>query len=396
MNTALWPRVRVLRGFRSDSPYGAALPEDCFQPDMAGGAAVFQNVQQNLYGFLSHLSGRLDQGGQGGEGIGGNRQTVDGNDGTVLRHLPAVVMQSLDGGNGKGIGQGKNCRELGAAVQEGVHPGIGVLNIKPSVGTFQQRRVKGNPVIGKGGKISVAPQLTDGPVIPAGDQGDNAAVTQVNEMGHSPVGGFVVIYGDGGVAVRVQRAEHIGIGAAHIGDTDGTEFRRGIVKPTPQKDQALKLFFPFQHGAGFDFIGIGGDLPQHHGIACPVNLPGDGFQHFGEEQVSAATDNDTDGIGMAADQVSGAVVGDIAAGFHNSHYPLPDGLADIWTVIQHTGDGTDADSAYFRNIFDRHGGTTFTRDPGRRIENVPGNVFNNALLSYHAFQKMSTWTGSYP
>ena len=43
-----------------------------------------------------------------------------------------------------------------------------------------------------------------------------------------------------------------------------------------------------------------------------------------------------DGVGLAADQVPGTVVGDIALGFHRRQHALPHFLADVRAIIQNS------------------------------------------------------------
>ena len=268
-------------------------------------------------------------------------------------------MQRLHGGNSENIGQRENRGKIRTAVDQGSGCGIGGFQIKPSVGARQQLRRKGNAACGQGVQIPPVPQLTDGAVIRAGNQGRDVPVPQRDQVGHCPAGGIVVIDGNGSVAGRIQRPKHTGIGTADIRNHDPAHDVRRIVKPSAQKNQALKLLFPLQHGACHDLVRIGRDLPQNHGVPCPVDFPGNGLEHFGEKEISRAAGNHADGVGMTAHQIPGAVIGNIATAFHHGKDPLPDGGAHIGTFVQDPGNRADADAALLRNILDRHADTTF-------------------------------------
>ena len=180
-------------------------------------------------------------------------------------------------------------------------------------------------------------------------------MAQLEQDLHGPVGSLMVVDGDAGVVLLPEGTEAVGIGAAHIGYADEGQLRGGVVEPAAQEDEAAELFLPLQDSPLLHLVGVGVDLPEDHGTARSVDLPGDSLEHIGEKQVPGAPDHHADGVGLAADQIPGAVVGDVALPLHHGEDLAADRLADIGAVIENAGHGGNADAALSGNIPDSHG-----------------------------------------
>ena len=202
---------------------------------------------------------------------------------------------------------------------------------------------------------AVIPQLADGSVVPARNYRRDAPVAPPDQFFGCPVRCGKIVDGDRGIILLIQVPEAVGVTAAHKGNPDHRQFRGRIVKPSAQEQQPLQLLFALENGPGLDLVGIRADEMQHHRVAIPLDLIGHRFQHRGKKEVPRAAHHNTDGVGAAFYQVPGAVVRNITGALNLVQYALSDLLAHIRVLVQHTGYGTHAHAAVFRNVFDRHG-----------------------------------------
>ena len=162
--------------------------------------------------------------------------------------------------------------------------------------------------------------------------------------------------GDGhrGILALDQRAIAVGVGTANKGNVQHRQISGGVIKPTAQEYDALQALFALHDRTAFDLVVASTDLLHDH---CKTGI-GDGAfngaDNVGVERIGHTADYQTHSVGLGANQIAGTVVGNVVAVLDSRKHLTPDILTDIRPVIQHTGDGTDADAALFGYILDRH------------------------------------------
>ena len=161
----------------------------------------------------------------------------------------------------------------------------------------------------------------------------------------------------------------VGVGTANKGNVQHRQISGGVIKPTAQEHDALQTLFALHDRTAFDLVVASTDLLHDH---CKTGI-GDGAfngaDNVGVERIGHTADYQTDSVGLGAYQIAGAVVGNVVAILDGRKHLTPDILTDIRPVIQHTGDGTDADAALFGYILDRHTGVCLLLYQIERNEN---------------------------
>ena len=202
--------------------------------------------------------------------------------------------------------------------------------------------------------ISLVPQLADRLVIGPGDQRRDAPVPVAVQLLHRLLCGVTVGDGHRGILALDQRAIAVGVGTAHKGNVQHRQISGGVIKPTAQEHDALQALFALHDRTAFDLVVASTDLLHDHREAGIGDGAFNGADNIGVEGVGHTADHQTHGIGLGAYQIAGTVVGNVVAALDSGKHLTPDILTDIRPVIQHTGDGTDADAALFGYILDRH------------------------------------------
>jgi len=202
--------------------------------------------------------------------------------------------------------------------------------------------------------VALVAQLADGLVVRTGDQGGNAPVPVAVQLLYRLLCGVAVGNGHGGIFTLGQRTVAVGVGAADKGNVQQCQIGGGVVKAAAQKNDAPQTLFPLHDGAAFHLIVTGADLLHDHGEAGVGDGAFDGADDVGVKGVGHAADDQADGVGFGANQVTGAVVGNVVAGLDSRQHLAAHIIADVRPVVQHAGNGADADTALPGYILDRH------------------------------------------
>ena len=230
---------------------------------------------------------------------------------------------------------------------------VGVLDVE-AAGGDHQLRVERQPQLLQGADVALVAQLADGLVIGPGDQRRDAPVSVAVQLPHGLLGRLLVGDGHGGILALGQRAVTVGVGAAHEGNIQKRQVGGSIVELSAQENDTPQPFLTLHHRAALDLVIAGGDLLHHQGEARLGDGAFDGADDVGVKRVGHAAHHQADGIGLGADQVAGAVVGNVVAVLDGGQHLAPHVLADIGAVVQYTGNGADADAAELCYILDRH------------------------------------------
>ena len=202
--------------------------------------------------------------------------------------------------------------------------------------------------------IALIAQLADGLIVGTGDQRGDAPVPVAVQLLHRLLCGVTVGDGHRGILALDQRAIAVGVGTAHKGNVQHRQISGGVIKPTAQEHDALQALFALHDRTAFDLVVASTDLLHDH---CKTGI-GDGAfngaDNVGVERIGHTADYQTHSVGLGANQIAGTVVGNVVAILDSGKHLTTDILTDIRPVIQHTGDGTDADAALFGYILDRH------------------------------------------
>ena len=129
---------------------------------------------------------------------------------------------------------------------------------------------------------------------------------------------------------------------------------RRVVGSSAQKHDAPQPLLPLHHSPPLDLVIAGADLLHHHGKALGGDAVLDGPDDVGIEGVGHAPHHQSNGVGLGLDQIPCGVVGDVVGTFNDLQHPASVLLADVRSVIEHTGYRADADAAEPGNIFDGH------------------------------------------
>ena len=311
------------------------------------------HVHQNLHAAPPHLLHRLAEGGQHGMEILRHGQAVDGDNGAVLRHPASRLPQRPHGAQRHVVGNGKHRREVRPLPQPLRRGPVGVPDVK-GPGADHQFLLRRQAAVRQRPEIPLIAQLADGPVIGAGHQRRNAAVSAAVQLRHGPIGLLLVSDGHRCVGALRQCAVLIGVGAADEGYVQHGQLLRRIVGSSAQKHDAPQPLLPLHHSPPLDLVIAGADLLHHHGKALGGDAVLDGPDDVGIEGVGHAPHHQPNGVGLGLDQIPCGVVGDVVGAFNDLQHPASVLFADVRSVIEHTGYRADADAAEPGNIFDGH------------------------------------------
>ena len=228
--------------------------------------------------------------------------------------------------------------------------------------------------------VALVPQLADGLVIGTGDQRGDLPVPVAVQLLHRLPRRVAVGDGHGGILPFDEGAVPVGEGAAHEGDVQQSQIRRGVVEPSAQKHDAAQTLFPLHDGGTLDLVIARADLLHHQREARVGDGALNGLNDLRVERVGHAAHHKTDGIGLGPHKVPGTVVGNVVARLDGGQHLAPHIVADIGAVVQHAGYGADADAALFGYILYGHGrGASYRSEYAggserEKTENISGNV----------------------
>ena len=77
------------------TPNRTALAEQSFKRDLPVAPVRFDQFDQNVCAGKPHIFNRLHERGQRRQQVFREFQTVDGDDGAILRYMPSVIAESL-------------------------------------------------------------------------------------------------------------------------------------------------------------------------------------------------------------------------------------------------------------------------------------------------------------
>ena len=175
-----------------------------------------------------------------------------------------------------------------------------------------------------------------------------------NQLPNRTAGGQSIIDGHGRVALLVQCAKDVRITAADKRYSDCGKLCRYIVIPPAQEKQPTKFLLPLQNRASFYLVRPRINKMRYRSITPLGYFIPNSLQHPGKEKVFSPPNNHSDCIRAAFDQIPRAVIRDIGATLYFFQDPLSYLFTYVRVGIQHSGHGTNAYTAVFRNVFNRH------------------------------------------
>ena len=302
-----------------------------------------------------HLFRGLHQRRQRRQHVFGDLETVDGNDGAVVRHAPAVVAEGFNRRNRDHVRNREDRGKRVVALDQAACRLIDGVHIGKSACAGDQIRIKGDSVCGECVLIALEAQLADGFVVLIVGQNRDSAVSQRDERVHRVHSGLLIVDCDGAERASVKRAECIGVGAEYAGDVDQRHLLRRIVESSAEEEDADQLSLVGQLRADTQFIHRGIHVVQFQRIPAQGDLTIDGLDEFCKEGVVDAFDEQRDGIRAGPYEISRARVGDIVQLVDRADHFFPRFLADIGMVVEHAGNSADRNAAVERDVLDvRH------------------------------------------
>ena len=184
----------------------------------------------------------LANGGKLGGIVLSDRQTVESNDGNILRHPHPVVADAADGADGKDVRHGEyGGYSFAAVLQHAVH------------GLVSAAERKAGGFIGSHGGMGFFGKGTDTPLMAktadlrffhiTADDGD-LLMSLRDQMGYRAIGSGGVICGNAGQIFEAQMGR--GVGQQHTGNADGRKVSLKVFADAAQKQNAQRLLFPAQ------------------------------------------------------------------------------------------------------------------------------------------------------
>ena len=328
----------------ADVPHAFALPQHGLQRDVPVAASAVDQVDQRGHGAAAQLLGGLYHGGERRDRVLGDGDAVDGDDGTVLRHAHARVVQRADGGDGHGVRRGEHRGERGAGSNE---PSGGVVGAVQGIagGLGDQRFLRLQARFRQRPLVALEPQRADRAVLPVRQQDRDLFVAAAQQIIGGGKGGRRIVHRDGGVGGVFQRAEAVAVGTAHERDAQQRRIGRGIIALSAEQHQPLQPFAAGQRRPGQQFALIRVDLVQHQRVAQFLGGLFDGADHGGEKNVADPLDHEADGVRRAADQVARRVVRDIVDLLRGLKHLPPYLFAHVRMPVDGARNGADGNAA---------------------------------------------------
>ena len=280
-------------------------------------------------------------------------QPVDGDHGAVLRDAAARLVQRAHRADGHVVGDGEQRRKICARIERAARGVIGVTDVIAPRAEHQPL-LERQAAVGQCPGVALIAQLADGAVVRPRDKRRDAPVAAPVELHHRAVGLLLILDGDGGIHLVAERPVVVAVGAAHERHVQKRHLGGRVVRPSAEQNQPAQALFALHDGGALDLVVARADLLHDHGIAALGDALFDGADDVGIKRVRPAAHDKADGVGLRAHEVARTVVGYVVAALNNLANPPAVLVADVRAVVEHAGDGADADSAEPGNILDGH------------------------------------------